>query len=208
MKRNTGAAQFFTVPHSEDQFHCGLAHLTEGLRNRIWWVSSSNAHSRWAAKLGMHLQSSTLKDEESGEPLHVPVAGESGAFMEEFPQDTFGRAVGFRHEYAVPVAAGAKFAWRRGYSFLPAVSVEARKYYAVAGRLDGLGYMTAANGDKLAAPVIFADHFGGSMRGSRIVALDFDPAPGYWASRSGVELIEAAARYAEAGATNLWIELE
>ena len=42
-----------------------------GLRDRIWWGSSSNATARWAATLGMHLQSSTLKDDESGEPLHV-----------------------------------------------------------------------------------------------------------------------------------------
>jgi alkanesulfonate monooxygenase SsuD/methylene tetrahydromethanopterin reductase-like flavin-dependent oxidoreductase (luciferase family) len=42
-----------------------------GLRDRIWWGSSSNATSRWAASLGMNLQSSTLKDDESGEPLHV-----------------------------------------------------------------------------------------------------------------------------------------
>ncbi|MGI5329327.1 LLM class flavin-dependent oxidoreductase [Actinomadura nitritigenes] len=42
-----------------------------GLRDRIWWGSSSNATSVWAAKLGMNLQSSTLKDDESGEPLHV-----------------------------------------------------------------------------------------------------------------------------------------
>ena len=44
---------------------------SEGLRDRIWWGSSSNATSRWAATLGMNLQSSTLKDDESGEPLHV-----------------------------------------------------------------------------------------------------------------------------------------
>jgi alkanesulfonate monooxygenase SsuD/methylene tetrahydromethanopterin reductase-like flavin-dependent oxidoreductase (luciferase family) len=44
---------------------------SEGLRDRIWWGSSSNATSRWAAQQGMHLQSSTLKDDESGEPLHV-----------------------------------------------------------------------------------------------------------------------------------------
>src|SRR2546421_1066206 len=44
---------------------------SEGLLERIWWGSSSNATSRWAAKLGMNLQSSTLKDDESGEPLHV-----------------------------------------------------------------------------------------------------------------------------------------
>jgi alkanesulfonate monooxygenase SsuD/methylene tetrahydromethanopterin reductase-like flavin-dependent oxidoreductase (luciferase family) len=44
---------------------------SEGLRERIWWGSSSNATSQWAAQLGMNLQSSTLKDDESGEPLHV-----------------------------------------------------------------------------------------------------------------------------------------
>jgi alkanesulfonate monooxygenase SsuD/methylene tetrahydromethanopterin reductase-like flavin-dependent oxidoreductase (luciferase family) len=44
---------------------------SEGLRDRIWWGSSSNATSRWAAKRGMNLQSSTLKDDEGGEPLHV-----------------------------------------------------------------------------------------------------------------------------------------
>jgi alkanesulfonate monooxygenase SsuD/methylene tetrahydromethanopterin reductase-like flavin-dependent oxidoreductase (luciferase family) len=43
----------------------------DGLRDRIWWGSSSNATSAWAATLGMNLQSSTLKDDESGEPLHV-----------------------------------------------------------------------------------------------------------------------------------------
>ena len=42
-----------------------------GLRDRIWWGSASNATSQWAAKLGMNLQSSTLKEDESGEPLHV-----------------------------------------------------------------------------------------------------------------------------------------
>jgi alkanesulfonate monooxygenase SsuD/methylene tetrahydromethanopterin reductase-like flavin-dependent oxidoreductase (luciferase family) len=42
-----------------------------GLRERIWWGSSSNATSIWAAELGLNLQSSTLKDDETGEPLHV-----------------------------------------------------------------------------------------------------------------------------------------
>lgn len=44
---------------------------SEGLRSRIWWGSGSNLTSRWAATLGMNLQSSTLKDDETGEPLHV-----------------------------------------------------------------------------------------------------------------------------------------
>src|SRR3954462_3741856 len=43
----------------------------EGLRERIWWGSGSNATSQWAAKMGMNLQSSTLKYDETGEPLHV-----------------------------------------------------------------------------------------------------------------------------------------
>ncbi|OPG06535.1 monooxygenase [Streptomyces sp. GKU 895] len=44
---------------------------SEGLRDRIWWGSGSNATAAWAAGLGMNLQSSTLKYDESGEPLHV-----------------------------------------------------------------------------------------------------------------------------------------
>lgn len=44
---------------------------SEGLLDRIWWGSGSNDTSVWAAKLGMNLQSSTLKFDESGEPLHV-----------------------------------------------------------------------------------------------------------------------------------------
>jgi alkanesulfonate monooxygenase SsuD/methylene tetrahydromethanopterin reductase-like flavin-dependent oxidoreductase (luciferase family) len=44
---------------------------SEGLRDRVWWGSASDATARWAATLGMNLQSSTLKFDESGEPLHV-----------------------------------------------------------------------------------------------------------------------------------------
>ncbi len=42
-----------------------------GLRDRIWWGASSNDTARWAARLGVHLQSSTLKTDETGEPLHI-----------------------------------------------------------------------------------------------------------------------------------------
>jgi alkanesulfonate monooxygenase SsuD/methylene tetrahydromethanopterin reductase-like flavin-dependent oxidoreductase (luciferase family) len=48
-----------------------LEPYSRGLRERIWWGSSSDATATWAAKLGMNLQSSTLKDDETGEPLHV-----------------------------------------------------------------------------------------------------------------------------------------
>src|SRR5215471_20504224 len=48
-----------------------LEPFSDGLRERIWWGSASNATAQWAAKMGMNLQSSTLKEDESGEPLHV-----------------------------------------------------------------------------------------------------------------------------------------
>jgi alkanesulfonate monooxygenase SsuD/methylene tetrahydromethanopterin reductase-like flavin-dependent oxidoreductase (luciferase family) len=44
---------------------------SEGLRDRIWWGSATDATAIWAASLGMNLQSSTLKFDETGEPLHV-----------------------------------------------------------------------------------------------------------------------------------------
>jgi alkanesulfonate monooxygenase SsuD/methylene tetrahydromethanopterin reductase-like flavin-dependent oxidoreductase (luciferase family) len=47
---------------------------SEGLRERIWWGAASNATAVWAAENGMHLQSSTLKEDESGKPFHVQQA--------------------------------------------------------------------------------------------------------------------------------------
>jgi len=55
---------------------------SEGLRERIWWGASSNATAVWAAKLGMNLQSSTLKDDETGEPFHVQQAEQIRAYRE------------------------------------------------------------------------------------------------------------------------------
>jgi len=51
-----------------------------GLRDRIWWGAGSNATATWAAKLGMNLQSSTLKDDETGEPFHVQQATQIRTF--------------------------------------------------------------------------------------------------------------------------------
>jgi alkanesulfonate monooxygenase SsuD/methylene tetrahydromethanopterin reductase-like flavin-dependent oxidoreductase (luciferase family) len=53
-----------------------------GLRERIWWGSASNATAEWAAGLGMHLQSSTLKADETGEPFHVQQAKQIRAYRE------------------------------------------------------------------------------------------------------------------------------
>jgi alkanesulfonate monooxygenase SsuD/methylene tetrahydromethanopterin reductase-like flavin-dependent oxidoreductase (luciferase family) len=51
-----------------------------GLRERIWWGSASNATAVWAAQNGMNLQSSTLKEDESGEPFHVQQARQIRVF--------------------------------------------------------------------------------------------------------------------------------
>ena len=57
-----------------------LEPYSAGLRDRIWWGSASNATAVWAAKLGMNLQSSTLKFDETGEPLHIQQAAQIRAF--------------------------------------------------------------------------------------------------------------------------------
>jgi alkanesulfonate monooxygenase SsuD/methylene tetrahydromethanopterin reductase-like flavin-dependent oxidoreductase (luciferase family) len=57
-----------------------LEPYSEGLRDRIWWGAGSNATAIWAAKLGMNLQSSTLKNDETGEAFHVQQAAQIRAF--------------------------------------------------------------------------------------------------------------------------------
>jgi len=53
---------------------------SEGLRDRIWWGAATNATAVWAAKLGMNMQSSTLKWDETGEPFHIQQAAQIRAF--------------------------------------------------------------------------------------------------------------------------------
>lgn len=57
-----------------------LEPFSEGLRERIWWGAGSNATAIWAAKQGMNLQSSTLKDDETGEPFHIQQAKQIRAY--------------------------------------------------------------------------------------------------------------------------------
>jgi alkanesulfonate monooxygenase SsuD/methylene tetrahydromethanopterin reductase-like flavin-dependent oxidoreductase (luciferase family) len=63
-----------------------------GLRDRIWWGSSSNGTARWAAKLGMNLQSSTLKEDETGEPLHVQQRKQIDAYRQAWKEAGHQRA--------------------------------------------------------------------------------------------------------------------
>jgi alkanesulfonate monooxygenase SsuD/methylene tetrahydromethanopterin reductase-like flavin-dependent oxidoreductase (luciferase family) len=53
---------------------------SEGLRERIWWGAATDATAEWAAKLGMNLQSSTLKFDETGEPFHIQQAKQIRAY--------------------------------------------------------------------------------------------------------------------------------
>ncbi|MBI1202161.1 MAG: LLM class flavin-dependent oxidoreductase [Rhodopseudomonas sp.] len=71
--------QGFAQPNPNPMFPNprGLLRLephSEGLRERIWWGAGTNATAEWAAKLGMNLQSSTLKIDETGKPFHVQQA--------------------------------------------------------------------------------------------------------------------------------------
>ena len=63
-----------------------LEPYSEGLRDRIWWGSATNATAVWAAKLGMNMQTSTLKFDETGEPLHIQQAAQIRAFRAAWKQ--------------------------------------------------------------------------------------------------------------------------
>src|SRR5580692_10177125 len=59
-----------------------LEPYSPGLRERIWWGAASNATAVWAARMGMNLQSSTLKNDETGEPFHVQQAEQIRLYKE------------------------------------------------------------------------------------------------------------------------------
>jgi alkanesulfonate monooxygenase SsuD/methylene tetrahydromethanopterin reductase-like flavin-dependent oxidoreductase (luciferase family) len=68
-----------------------LEPYSEGLRDRIWWGAATNATAVWAAKLGMNLQSSTLKFDETGEPFHIQQAAQIRAFRAAWKEAGHGR---------------------------------------------------------------------------------------------------------------------
>jgi alkanesulfonate monooxygenase SsuD/methylene tetrahydromethanopterin reductase-like flavin-dependent oxidoreductase (luciferase family) len=81
----------FAEPHPRPMFPNppGLLRLephAAGLRDRIWWGSASNATAVWTAEKGMNLQSSTLKEDESGEPFHVQQARQIRSYREAWAQ--------------------------------------------------------------------------------------------------------------------------
>ena len=69
-----------------------------GLRERIWWGAGSDATARWAAERGMNLMTSTLKFDESGQPLHIQQSEQIEAFREAW------KAAGHEREPRVSVS--------------------------------------------------------------------------------------------------------
>jgi alkanesulfonate monooxygenase SsuD/methylene tetrahydromethanopterin reductase-like flavin-dependent oxidoreductase (luciferase family) len=83
--------QGFAEPNPQPMFpnppgKLRLEPYSEGLRDRIWWGSASNATAVWAAQHGMNLQSSTLKADESGEPFHVQQAKQIRAYRQAWQE--------------------------------------------------------------------------------------------------------------------------
>jgi alkanesulfonate monooxygenase SsuD/methylene tetrahydromethanopterin reductase-like flavin-dependent oxidoreductase (luciferase family) len=70
----------------------------QGLRERIWWGSASNATAIWAAEQGMNLQSSTLKADETGEPFHIQQARQIRAYRDAW------QSAGHAHKPRVSVS--------------------------------------------------------------------------------------------------------
>jgi alkanesulfonate monooxygenase SsuD/methylene tetrahydromethanopterin reductase-like flavin-dependent oxidoreductase (luciferase family) len=99
---------------------------SEGLRDRIWWGAASNATAAWAATLGMNLQSSTLKFDESGQPLHVQQAEQIRIFRDAW------KAAGHTREPRVSVSR----------SIFPLVDDRDRAYFGQRGQEgDHIGYI-------------------------------------------------------------------
>jgi alkanesulfonate monooxygenase SsuD/methylene tetrahydromethanopterin reductase-like flavin-dependent oxidoreductase (luciferase family) len=83
--------QGFAQPHPRPMFPNppGLLRLephSEGLRERIWWGAATNATAEWAARLGMNLQSSTLKFDETGQAFHIQQAEQIRVFRQAWKE--------------------------------------------------------------------------------------------------------------------------
>ena len=104
-----------------------LEPFSEGLRDRIWWGAATNATAEWAAKLGMNLQSSTLKFDESGQPLHIQQAEQIRAFRAAW------KAAGHTREPRVSVSR----------SIFALVDERDRAYFGGSESQDHFGYIEA-----------------------------------------------------------------
>src|SRR6202046_4176097 len=79
---------------------------SEGLRERIWWGAASQQTARWAAELGMNLQSSTLINNESDKPFHLQQAEQIWAFHDAWQGAGHGRERGGSGSRAISAPFG------------------------------------------------------------------------------------------------------
>jgi alkanesulfonate monooxygenase SsuD/methylene tetrahydromethanopterin reductase-like flavin-dependent oxidoreductase (luciferase family) len=101
---------------------------SEGLRERIWWGAASDATAVWAAERGMNLQSSTLKFDEGGEPLHIQQARQIRAYRAAW------KAAGHAGEPRVSVSR----------SIFAIMNDQDRAYFGRSGESsDSIGYIEA-----------------------------------------------------------------
>ena len=98
-----------------------------------------------------------------GQPFRVPVTRVNGKFVQGVAQDSYSREFGIQHTYAAPEQGAVKFEWRAGYSFLRAPAIQARRFFVLEGRFNGLGYMVNSEGLQGAAPVVVADRAAGGF---------------------------------------------
>ncbi len=99
---------------------------SEGLLDRIWWGAGSDATAVWAAQLGMNMQTSTLKWDETGEPLHIQQATQIRAFRAAWAE------AGHAREPRVSVSR----------SIFPIVNDLDRRYFGQSGQSqDQIGYI-------------------------------------------------------------------
>ena len=100
--------------------------FSETLRDRIWWGSGSDATAIWAGQVGMNLQSSTLKYDESGKPFHVQQAEQIRLFRQAWKE------AGHAREPRVSVSR----------SIFALVNDDDRYYFGhEAGRTDQVGWL-------------------------------------------------------------------
>jgi alkanesulfonate monooxygenase SsuD/methylene tetrahydromethanopterin reductase-like flavin-dependent oxidoreductase (luciferase family) len=99
---------------------------SDGLRERIWWGAASNATAIWAAENGMHLQSSTLKFDESGKPFHIQQAEQIRLYKDAW------KKAGHQREARVSVSR----------SIFALVNEQDRYYFGQQGKsADSFGYI-------------------------------------------------------------------
>ncbi|MGD9916073.1 MAG: LLM class flavin-dependent oxidoreductase [Rhizobiaceae bacterium] len=98
---------------------------SEGLRERIWWGAATNGTAEWAARLGMNLQSSTLKFDEGGKPFHVQQAEQIRLFRAAWKE------AGHAREPRVSVSR----------SIFALMNDKDRAYFGGSGSQDHFGYI-------------------------------------------------------------------